>query len=185
MTDRKKEIVKPTLTLFIICLVVSLLLGLTYMLTKDKIEEESKSQAAASRMIVLPGADTFDQISSDENGTAYIGTKGGTTIGYVFETSDSGYGGKLTVMTGITIDGTISGVKIVTNSETPGLGGNSTKPSFTDQYKQTAGEITVVKNKTADQGEIEAITGATITSKAVTRAVNSAVKMYETLKGGD
>ena len=89
-------------------------------------------------------------------------------------------------MTGISAEGEITGVVILDHSETPGLGANAERASFTDQYKQPAPEngITLVKNKAPAEGEIEALTGASITSRAVTNAVNAAIEQYNAVKGG-
>lgn len=174
-----KSVVAPALILCAICIVVTGLLGVTNALTKDKIVAAQAKAEENSRLVVLSDAESFD---SGESGDYYIGKKGDETVGYVFVTESSGYGGKVKVMTGIGSDGNIKGIVILSNSETPGLGANCTKESFTDQYKQAAGEISVVKNQTAGEGQVEAITGATITTRAVTNAVNLAVEKYNQVK---
>ena len=85
---------------------------------------------------------------------------------------EAGCGGTVQVMTGIDTAGSITGVVILSHGETPGLGANAERASFTDQYKQAAPEngIALVKNKAPAAGEVEALTGATITSRAVTDA---------------
>ena len=108
--------------------------------------------------------------------------------GYVITTEAKGYGGTIEVMTGITADGSVSGVVLLSQNETPGLGANATKESFTGQYQQAVPEsgFEVIKSGGADDGQIQAMTGATITSQAVTDAVNLAVEKYQTLeKGGN
>ena len=87
-------------------------------------------------------------------------------------------------MTGISTDGTVTGVSILSISDTPGLGMNAEKESFRDQYKKAApaGGFTVIKNGTAGDTEISAMTGATITSQAVTDAVNDAIAQYYAVK---
>lgn len=176
-----KEIVKPAVLLFAICLVVTALLAGTNLLTADAIARQAVETAENTRKVVLPAAETFT-----EGDGFYTGEAGGNAVGYVFETEAKGYGGTIKVMTGIDSTGTVTGVAILSHSETPGLGANAEKPSFTDGYKQPAPEsgITLVKNKAAGDGEIEAMTGATITSRAVTNAVNEAISLYHTVKGG-
>ena len=73
-------------------------------------------------------------------------------------------------------------MSILSQDETPGLGANATKSEFTDQYKQKAQELEVIKNAEPADGEIQAITGSTITSQAVTDAVNKAVAAYEKIE---
>ena len=150
-----KDILKPALILFVICLVVTALLAGTNLLTKDKIAEQSALEAEQSRKVVLSDADSFEEADG-----YYIGKANNETVGYVFQTEAKGYGGAVKVMTGISADGQITGVVILEHSETPGLGANAEKASFTDQFKQTAPEkgITLVKNKAPSDGEIEAMT---------------------------
>lgn len=181
MKVQASAVLKPALTLFVICLVVTALLAGTNLLTKDQIAEQERITAEESRRIVLSEAEAFEEAES-----CYIGTSGGETVGYVFETEAKGYGGTVKVMTGIDVEGNITGVVILSHSETPGLGANAERASFTDQYKQAApeGGITLVKNKAPAEGEVEALTGATITSRAVTDAVNAAIEQYNAVKGG-
>lgn len=176
-----KDILKPALILFAICLVVTALLAGTNLLTKDKIAEQSALEAEQSRKVVLSDADSFEEADG-----YYIGKANNETVGYVFQTEAKGYGGAVKVMTGISADGQITGVVILEHSETPGLGANAEKASFTDQFKQAVPEngITLVKNKAPSDGEIEAMTGASITSRAVTNAVNEAITKYNTVKEG-
>ncbi len=181
MKLQASAVVKPAFTLFVICLVVTALLAGTNLLTKDQIAKQAQITAEESRRVVLSEAESFEKSDG-----CYIGTSGGETVGYVFETEAKGYGGTVQVMTGIDMQGSITGVVILSHSETPGLGANAERASFTDQYKQTVPEngITLVKNKAPAAGEVEALTGATITSRAVTDAVNAAITQYNAMKGG-
>lgn len=184
-----KAVLIPALSLFVICLVVTALLAGTDALTKDTIEAQNKQKAETSRRVVLPDADNFE---SDKLGeiTYYIGRDAaGEKVGFVFSTKSKGYGGDIEVMTGISADGEVTGVTLLSQSETPGLGANAAKESFTGQYKQKAPQngFGVTKTAPANDGEIVAMTGATISSAAVTDAVNQAVAAYYELggKGGD
>ena len=89
-------------------------------------------------------------------------------------------------MTGIDAEGAITGVVILSHDETPGLGANAEKPDFLNQFLQQApeGGLEVIKYQTPGEGQIQAMTGATVTSTAVTHAVNQAVAQYNTVKGG-
>ena len=176
-----KDILQPALALFVFCLIVTALLAGTNLLTKDKIAEQERLAEETSRMTVSPGAESF---SASEDGTYYLAEAGGETIGYVFTTTANSYGGQIKVMTGISTDGTVTGVSILSISDTPGLGMNAQNDSFRDQYKKAApaGGFTVIKNGTPDDTEISAMTGATITSTAVTDAVNAAVAQYYEVK---
>ena len=179
-----KEILKPTITLFVICLITALLLAVTNQMTSDKIVEMNKQTESASRQVVLPGTSVFED---SKDGAYAIGKNGSTVSGYVFTTKTKSYGGDLSVMTGISKAGKVTGVVILSISDTPGLGLNAEKESFRNQYKQAvlAKEFEVIKSGTAAAGQINAMTGATITSKAVTTCVNGAVAAYQKVKGGE
>lgn len=186
-----KAILTPVLVLFLICLIVAGLLGGTNALTKDPIEEQSQLKAQQARQTVLPQAKSFKQVElSDTDAQCYAALNEDEQIlGYTITTAAKGYGGDVQVMTGIdAAEGKITGVSILSQSETPGLGANAVKPEFTGQYKQALPEsgFNVIKNAQPKDGEIEAMTGATITSKAVTDAVNEAVALYtENLTKGE
>ncbi len=174
-----KSVLAPAAILFAICIVVAAALAGTNALTEKRIAQAALAKAEESRMVVLPGAESFEERDSH-----YAGLDGaGQTVGYVFETEGKGYGGTVKVMTGISNGGEITGVVVLSHSETPGLGANAEKESFREQYKQPvgnlAGGIQVVKFQAPNEGEIQAMTGATITSAAVTNAVNSAIEMYQ------
>lgn len=180
-----KAILIPTISLLVIASIVALLLALTNSITVDKIAEQNMITQNKSCEIVLPIASTFTE--TDYDGTTYYVGKddSGNIVGYSIITSEKGYGGQVEVMTGITTDNTISGVVILSQDETPGLGANAEKEEFRDQYKADVpeGGFTVSKSSAGD-GEIQAMTGATITSKAVTSAVNDAIDIYDEVKGG-
>lgn len=177
-----KGILIPTISLFLVCLIVTALLAGTNYVTKDTIAVQAEQSAKESRFLVLSDATDFNEKTSGEY-TYYEGVdKDGKIVGYTFTTSEKGYGGDVEVMTGIdSSKNAVSGVVILSQSETPGLGANAEKPSFTDKFKQDVAEngFEVVKNKEAEKGEIEAMTGATITSSAVTKAVNKALDIYK------
>lgn len=165
------EIIKPAGILTAICVIVTLLLAVTNALTADKIAENAESKAAESRFKVLE-ADSYSQL--DENGLVFEAVnENGESAGVVVVTYASGYGGQIQVMTGITSDGRVSGVNILEMNETPGLGAKAKESSFLAQYKGSAGSDMSV---TKDGGSIDAISGATITSRAVTQAVNEALE---------
>ncbi|MCQ2462682.1 MAG: FMN-binding protein, partial [Clostridia bacterium] len=97
-----------------------------------------------------------------------------------------GYGGDVSVMTGRDAEGKITKIEILAcNDETPGLGQNSKTPKFKDQYSGLEGEIEVIKNAQPVGSQIQAITSATITSKAVTSAVNQTLDIYNAIAGGE
>lgn len=179
-----KLIVKTAVSLFLICAVSAGLLAFVNGITQPLITENSKKTADEAKSVLLPEATLFTD-ATDENGKTYsIATSGETTVGYVFTTSAAGYGGAIEVMTGINTDGVVTGITILTINETPGLGMNAQKDSFTSQYDGKTGPFNVIKNSQAGDNDIIALTSATISSKAVTAAVNEAVEMYAAIKEG-
>lgn len=180
-SEQRSTIIIPTAVLTVICLFVTLALSSTNMLTAGKIEAlAEKSQNSA--MSELIEADKFETktVASENGETEYNeAVKDGKTVGMIFVTQENGYGGTVSIMTAVDTDGKVIAVKILdASNETPGLGQNVTKESFYGQFSDLTGEIVAKKSGTAvaENNEIDAVTGATISSKAVTRAVNTALE---------
>ena len=183
-----KEIVIPALSLFIICIVVTALLGLTNAVTAPKIEELAvETQEAAKKEVLADAASFGDAEQTQLSGTTYTYYKGlaadGSVMGYVVETVSKGYGGDISLMVGVGADGTVQGVSILSINETAGLGMNAENPEFLEQFLGKSGTIGVQKNGSSDT-EIQALTGATITSEAMADGVNQALLVCEQLGGG-
>lgn len=187
MKGKMKEILIPTVALFVISLISTALLGGTNALTAEKIAQVAAETAAKARTVVLTQATDFEEMTltvDDTEYTYYIGKdSNGETVGYTVTTQDKSYGGTIEVMTGFDIDGKITGIEILTIDDTPGLGMNAKNDSFKNEYVGKSGELTVSKTA-SEENEIQAITGATITSKAVTRCVNLASEIVAQSKGG-
>jgi len=178
-----KDIFKLGTTLFGICAVAALILGVTNNITAPVIEERNIQASNEARKIVLPDADEFkklDDINSDMVVEVYEGIKGNNVVGYTIKTSSKGYGGAIESMVGVSKDGKITGVEIGNHSETPGLGSKATEPTFKNQYldKDVSKPLLVVKGSANNENEISAISGATITSNGITNGVNAAMKIY-------
>jgi electron transport complex protein RnfG len=197
-----KSMIKNALILFAITLVAGVLLGLVYQVTKEPIAYQDKLAQDKANQSVFAAASTFNDKEINEAALLDAETKhGGVTIesvkeavdgsgaalGYVIQVQSKGYGDMIEYTVGITNDGNVNGISIISIAETPGLGMNAEKiivPQFTDKAAQ---QYTVVKNGQLSDpnSQIEAISGATITSRAVTNGVNSAVKYFDdVLKGG-
>ena len=181
-----KAILVPTITLVLICLISTALLAATNMVTGEKIALNAVETEKASRMVVLPEAAQFSEVTTLDSGITYCSAtdKNGENAGYVFTSGAKGYGGTVSVMVGLDADGVITGIEILSHSETPGLGANATSDSFKSRLIGKSGELTVDKNSNEGQN-IQAITAATITSKAVTNAVNSITAAFNEVSGGE
>lgn len=182
-----KDVLIPTVALLLICLVATALLAGTNLITSDKIALNAVETEKESRMLVLPEGKNFGEVKTLESGITYCeGTdESGNTAGYVFTAGAKGYGGTVAVMVGISSEGSITGIEILSHSETPGLGANATSDGFKSRFVGKSGVLIVDKNSNDGQN-IQAITAATITSKAVVSAVNSITAAYEeTVKVGE
>lgn len=180
MKSRVKEVLLPTAVLTLICVIVAAALAGTNLLTREKIAEQAEKKAGESRALVLPEAKYFEE-APDGSHTIGLDAEGGVAVGYVFEASAKGYGGDVSVMTGINTEGKITGVVILSHEETPGLGANAEKEDFRAQFLQDVPPdgLELVKYQTPAAGQVEAITGASMTSGAVTDAVNQAIESYQ------
>ncbi len=180
-----KEVAVPAITLFLIAAICTAILAVTDSVTAPKIAENNEQTEIATRQLVFADAKSFSDVKTVQDGT-YVEAldENGETIGYVFTTTSKGYGGEIKIMTGIGADGKVTGMEILAIEETAGLGMNAKKDDFRSQYVNNSGEFTVVKSDAGDN-EIQALTGATITSQAVTDAVNNAVELFKTVTGGD
>jgi electron transport complex protein RnfG len=189
-----KKIIKLGIILLIISFVAAAALAFTNDLTAPAIDMQRKQASELARKEVLPTADRFEPVTEDqlkeivalqsEILDAYIGYKGSDVIGYVVKSNPKGYGGPVEVVAGISVEGTIAGVRMGNNQETPGLGTVAKQPSYYEQYNgmKTDQEIGVNKTTSTDY-EVQAISGATITSSCVTKGVNIAVEASAILSG--
>ncbi len=188
-----KEIMKLGVILLVICAVSATLLAYTNGVTIDKILEQRAIASENDRKAVLPTADTFKELDADQFAPladqfdkimeVYVGYEGETVVGYVIKTAPGGYGGAIEITTGMYNDGKIGGVRMGSNhQETPGLGAKAALPEFYEQYtgKDALAGLAVVKATPGEQ-DILAISGATITSDAVTTGVNMATEIFESL----
>ena len=184
-----KDMFKLGLNLLIISAVAALLLALTNSVTASTIAQRNEQANAEARKLVLESAQDFEEVKDVKTDNSK-GVKvseiyeakeaSGNTVGYTLKVLPSGYGGTIELMVGIdSAKGQVSGINVVSNSETAGLGAKATNPEFSDQYKgKPLEELSVLKNGTPGDTEIKAISGATITSTAVTNGVDAAIEVY-------
>ena len=184
-----KDMFKLGLNLLIISAVAALLLALTNSVTASTIAQRNEQANAEARKLVLESAQDFEEVKDVKTDNSkgvkvseiYVAKDAsGNTVGYTLKVLPSGYGGTIELMVGIdSAKGQVSGINVVSNSETAGLGAKSTDPEFSDQYKgKPLEELSVLKNGTPGDTEIKAISGATITSTAVTNGVDAAIEVY-------
>ena len=132
-----KEIIKTALSLFIICGVAAGLLAGINSVTAPAIAENDLQKANESRKAVFPDAGSFEESSTSDGTIYHIAFTDSKKSGYVFTTSAVGYGGKIKVMTGINIDGTINKVSVLEINETPGLGMKAKNESLSTELDKS------------------------------------------------
>lgn len=177
-----KQIVRLGLILLGITAIAAGLLSVVNDVTKVVIQEKAMEANLVYMKEMLPDADEFKVAENpgitDVDGVeeAYEALKGGNVIGYAIKTISKGYGGDVVMVTGINSDGTIAGMKVASQSETPGLGARITEEGFGAQFvgKSTANELNL-------GSDVESISGATVSSRAATSGVNAAIKLFESV----
>ncbi|MDR2665393.1 MAG: FMN-binding protein [Oscillospiraceae bacterium] len=168
-----KDFVAPVAALTVICLVISGALAVTNSITSPVIAAASRERALVAQKEVLQEADVFEPL--DVGGVpaavteAYRAANG---AGYVFMLLTSGYGGDISMIIGIDSAGAITAVKTLSHSETEGMGAKITEPDFESQFPGQA-----------NLDGVQAISGATISSRAYLAAVGAAFEAYEILNG--
>ncbi len=176
-------------SLTVICLVCSALLGGAYAITKDKIDEAeiNKQNEAIARVVPefdnIPSEEVFEVELEGKKYAVYPAKLSGEVVGYAINTSATGFSGPVVIMVGITAEGRIFNTVPVSHAETPGLGAKISEEGnpFVEQFKDMDPSATVLKVK-KDGGDIDAITASTITSRAYTAAVESAWMVFNKIK---
>ena len=174
-----KEILISALALMIIAATVTAALAGTNALTADIIAKRTEEAENAARLEVI-AADRFEQATVLAEGaeqayyTAYDGEK---TVGYVFTTVASGKSAGLTVMTGVSVDGLVTGVKVIEDNETAGYVDKVIKAGYLQGFIEKPAEPLTFKE------DVDAVSQATKTSKGICEAVNKAIAVYQAIKG--
>lgn len=189
-----KEIVKLGGILFLITAIAAGILAFSNDITKDKIEEaeEAASSGPEVASVVIPGSVKFEKMGDNivdeikaEN-EKFIDLKvgkdeNGNTIGYAIRTSSpvKGYAGDIEIYLGVSLEGEIVGMKVLSLSETPGLGSNVQNADFQKQYFGKNADMTIEVTKAEPaENEIVAISGVTYSSRSITSAVNNALEIF-------
>lgn len=171
--DKNNGIFKITLSLALTCLISGIILATTYAITEPVAAEQRVKAKNDAMKELVKDADSFKAIDGKEGW--YAGLKGGKVIAYVVPATSKGYGGNIEMLAAVTPEGKTMDFKVLKHNETPGLGDKMVEPKFRNQFaKKEAKDLEVVKIPT--DKNIQALTGATITSRAVTKGVKEAVE---------
>lgn len=196
-----KEMIKNTAILLVITIVAGLVLGLVYQITKDPIAEQEAKKKKEACQEVFQDAASFETMEvkavnagewaqagfAQESVDEVMGAvdTSGNLLGYVITvTTAEGYGGDIQFSIGIRMDGTINGISILSISETAGLGMRAEevlKPQFSGKQVE---QFEYTKSGAVSETQVDAISGATITTNAVTNGVNAGLYYFRTVLGG-
>ena len=178
---KKNDIANLTLFLLLLSALCATMVSGVHSMTAPIIAKMEKHALEASYAEIYPGFDKIEQVQElkKENGinSILIVEKLGQPIGIIYNVIANGYTGQIDILLAFDIEkARLTGIKILKQSETPGLGANAAKPPFTNQFKQKdiISPLRVVKTTTSSDNEVQAITSATITSKAVVAGINNA-----------
>ncbi len=195
-----KESIKNTISLMLITLIAGLLLGAVYEITKEPIAKENQRAKEEAYKAVFADANSFEEISLDAdqvqkeldsqgldasiNEAMKVLDGSGQQLGYVLTVTDhEGYGGDIQFAMGVQSDGTLNGISFLSISETAGLGMKAKEDSFRKQFEgKNVDQIVYTKNGASADNEIDALSGATITTNAVTNGVNAGLYYVHTLQ---
>lgn len=183
MNKNIKFILKLGGILFLITAICVFALALCNNLTKDTIAKINLEKEENARRQVLGIAESFEEEKTGDDAAIYVGKKGGEEVGYCVSISPKGFGGDINLMVGVDLNLNVTGVEIINMSETPGLGSKASDKKFISQFNGKGENISVIKSGAAADNEIVAISGATVTSKAVTEGVNNAIKAVKEFVG--
>ncbi|MGV8147320.1 MAG: RnfABCDGE type electron transport complex subunit G [Alkaliphilus sp.] len=180
-----REVIKLGLILLLITSVAAVVLGVTNDATSVIIEQREQEEKAQALKVLIPNADEFIQIEESlladrqDIVEAYEGLKDGVVVGYAVKVNPSGYGGDVNIIVGFTSEGITTGIIIGTHTETPGLGSKIEDEVFVNQFtdRVTDNVLVSVKRNIEQDNEIQAISGATVSSDAVINGVNAAISL--------
>jgi len=171
-----RDMIKMGLILLLITSVAGLVLGVTNSLTEGIILERAMAGDIASMQVLLPNADSFEPVEHEEISSStiirevYAGFSNGDLVGYNIKVSPNGYGGAVEIMVGIAVTHELTGIEILEQTETPGLGTKITEEAYKSQF---------IGLSTDGSATVDTIAGATVSSEAVNTGVRAATTLYE------
>jgi len=182
-TENKDGLLKIALNLTCACIISGIIIAVVYFLTADIAKQKQIELNNLALQSLVTEADQYVPIEGKTG--CYTATKNGEVIAYIVPSESKGYGGSIKLLVAVGPDNKVLKYTILESKETPGLGDKAAKAPFMDQFTgKTAANLEVTKDA-ANKDNIQAISGATITSRAVTLAVKNAVDEVSSLpKGG-
>ena len=203
-------LIKDCVKLVVITLIAGLALGVVYGITKDPIAAQNEKKQQEAYRQVFPDAESFEEVegfspeaasevikayanpiddhANDEISSAVTALDAsGAPLGYIFNvTTGKGYGGDIQLTVGIQADGTVNGYSVLSIGETAGLGMKATTDEFKNQFRdKNVEKFEYTKNGATEDYQIDALSGATITTNAMTNGVNAGLCAFQYEKGGN
>lgn len=185
-----KNHVKIGIILCIVTTIAGVLLGFSYEGTKELIKENSKIDKKELQAL-MPEATSVKTSNLDLSSNEYVkeileGVNNDVPCGYLIKAVSKGFHGDVEIMVSLNLEGSVNAIKILSHSETPGVGSKIEKKDFSDKFQLKKGDkLSLVKNSSSKANEVEGISGATVSSTAVVNGVNEALKIFNsTLKKG-
>lgn len=195
----KNSFMKDALVLTLITLISGCFLGGAYGMTKEKIAEINRASTIASYQAVMPAEEYDDSsyasalesaisdgtVAADNGGASLLSVvaakdASGAEIGYIIKGQAAGYGGNVVVVVGVDAELKLTGISFPeTLPETAGLGQKALEPAFYEQFAGKGTKLSVKKGGGAGEDEIDAISGATMTSTAVVNTVNASTEFVQ------
>lgn len=182
-STQEHSVVRIAFNLIAACFISGIVIAAVYYVTAPVAAEKAEQMKQESMRELVADAETFVPVPGREGW--FEARRGGGAAAYIIPSETKGYGGTIKMLVAVTAEGKVIDYSILEHNETPGLGDNAQKPKFRNQFKdKTADHLTVVKDP-SNQADIQAMTGATISSRAVTLAVKQAVEAVTAFKGGN
>lgn len=176
------NVFQVAMNLTITCLISGVIIGGTYFITAPIASQKSAMLKNQDMKDLVKDAESFKSINGKTDW--FAAQKDGKVIAYVVPAESKGFGGEIKMLVAVTTDGKIIDYDILSNNETPGLGDNASKDPFKKQFKGKRAEDLIVVKDPSNTNNIQAITGATISSRAVTKGIKEAAEQVVEYAGG-
>ncbi len=176
-----RDFTRMITVLFIVCGLAAASLAVMNAMTKERIAGYEKRAREAALRQVFADADEFVVYRPD---SVWEAKRKGEKAGHVFLVQVQGYSGPITLMFGTDSTGAITALAVLSQTETPGLGAKIATAKFRDQFRNKRAEQLILKKDDPARGQIDAITGATISSRVVTKALRSTLESFSGEKAG-
>lgn len=180
--EKQYSIFQIAMNLTVACFVSGAIIAATYFVTAPVAAEKAVMLKNDAMKSLVKDADSFKEIEGKKEW--FEAQKGGKTIAYVIPSESKGFGGAIKMLVAVTKEGKVIDFTILVHNETPGLGDNAQKDSFRGMFKDKGAEDLEVTKDPSNKKNIQAMTGATISSKAVTKGVKEAVEEVTKYAGG-